>query len=389
MKKFIAIEGLRGWLAWAVVLNHVAWATDVSAKGLGPFLRSIGGPSVYVFVILSGFVITHLLIEKHEAYGVYIFRRFMRIFPLFAVTCVIGYLCTPILSQAILRLPWADSTSSDWNSLFTELVHTQVAYFWSNFFAHLIMIHGVISDNILPQSQYAFNAPAWSLSLEWQFYLIAPLAVVAAKRASLTLITIGVVTALCIGYGFGAFGTFGQRSLLFASGPFFLVGISSRIAYPKLAGSLRNPAIVIALLSAQIPLGWDLAPYVIWGCVYATLISDQHNLDPINKKIMNFVSLALESPVALFMGARSYSIYLCHLSVIGFVLYALTFFFGDLSRAQAFLALLFAVVPLTFAASCALYVSVELPGIALGNLVSTRRATATERFQTDPERFDS
>ena len=44
-----------------------------------------------VFVIISGFVITHVIVERPEPYLGYLTRRFMRIFPLFAITSVVGY----------------------------------------------------------------------------------------------------------------------------------------------------------------------------------------------------------------------------------------------------------------------------------------------------------
>ena len=40
---------------------------------------------------------------------------------------------------------------------------------------HLTLLHGVVPEKLLPSSATAFLGPAWSLSLEWQFYLIAPL----------------------------------------------------------------------------------------------------------------------------------------------------------------------------------------------------------------------
>ena len=39
--------------------------------------------AVMIFVILSGFVITHLVVEKHEPYGPYLGRRALRIFPIY------------------------------------------------------------------------------------------------------------------------------------------------------------------------------------------------------------------------------------------------------------------------------------------------------------------
>jgi peptidoglycan/LPS O-acetylase OafA/YrhL len=379
MKKFNCIEGLRGWLAWTVVLSHITLASGIYAKGLGPVLSNAGSASVLIFVIISGFVITHLLIEKHETYGVYIFRRFMRIFPLFAVTSVIGYFSLPVLVEASSRLPWK---AAPWFASHAEAVQSQKAYFWPNFLAHLTMLYGAISENILPRSAVVFNSPAWSLSLEWQFYLVAPLALVAARRLSVAIATVTVLTALCIAYDFGAFGRFELPSLLFASAPLFAVGIASRIAYPKLVGSLRNPAIVLALLVAQIPLGWDAAPFLIWGCVYATLITDRQRLLPVDNAAMKIVSLILESRFSMFMGTRSYSIYLCHMPVISLMLYGLASLFVDPSKTGAFLALLVTVAPLTLAFTCILYLTVEKPGVVLGTLMSTRQAAAASVQKT-------
>jgi len=241
------------------------------------------------------------------------------------------------------------------------------------------MLHGAINDDTLPRAIFVFNNPAWSLSLEWQFYLIAPIVLFIYRRLSVTLITIAVLTALCIAYDFGVFGIFQQRSLLFASAPFFAVGIASRIAYPKFLASLQNPTIVLALLGAQIPLGWELAPFLVWGCVYATLITDRRNLSPIDGVVIRLTSRMLESRPALFTGARSYSTYLCHMSIISLILYALTTFTIMLSSTQMFLVLFFVAFPLTLIFSCILYAVVERPGIALGNLILIRSTVATSQ----------
>lgn len=66
MTRFTALEGLRGWLAWTVVLCHLAMTSDIHAKGLGPAAVEAGRAAVFVFMILSGFVITHLVIVRPE-----------------------------------------------------------------------------------------------------------------------------------------------------------------------------------------------------------------------------------------------------------------------------------------------------------------------------------
>ena len=51
---------------------------------------SRGDQAVEVFVILSGFVIALMRLNEEEPYGRYIFRRFMRLYPLFLIALILG-----------------------------------------------------------------------------------------------------------------------------------------------------------------------------------------------------------------------------------------------------------------------------------------------------------
>jgi peptidoglycan/LPS O-acetylase OafA/YrhL len=65
---------------------------------------------VYLFVIISGFVITHLLLAKQQSYGPYIVRRLMRIAPvyLFCLALAIATSGCPGSSMSNFRRPsWA------------------------------------------------------------------------------------------------------------------------------------------------------------------------------------------------------------------------------------------------------------------------------------------
>ena len=147
--------------------------TNIYAFGIGPQLAEAGAGAVIVFMIVSGFVITHLIVERSEPYGVYLLRRFMRLFPVFAITCAVGYFASTFYAATLSRVSWA----GDPNFLLLGLkavASSEHQFFWSHLFAHLTMLHGMISSDLLPFSLFAFNVPAWSVSLEWQFYLIAP-----------------------------------------------------------------------------------------------------------------------------------------------------------------------------------------------------------------------
>jgi peptidoglycan/LPS O-acetylase OafA/YrhL len=107
VKHFRNIDGLRAWLAWIVVLAHVTLHTGAGIKW--PLLEKIGTSAVYsvcLFIIISGFVITHLLIEKRENYLPYISRRFLRIYPIYFICLCLGIGATYLHFQAFADHPW-------------------------------------------------------------------------------------------------------------------------------------------------------------------------------------------------------------------------------------------------------------------------------------------
>ena len=46
------------------------------------------------------------------------------------------------------------------------------------------MLHGLVPHSLLPDATGAFLGPGWSVSTEWQFYLVAPLAVALCRSAA-------------------------------------------------------------------------------------------------------------------------------------------------------------------------------------------------------------
>lgn len=373
MRKFGAIEGLRGWLAWAVVFSHLAYFSNLSVKSFGPALKAAGLPAVLIFLMISGFVITHLVVERPEAYGVYLLRRFMRIFPLFAVTCVIGFLTSDLQVNLLSRV--SDSTDPQFMALLSDVARSNHDFFWSHFLAHVTLLHGVISDTVLPFSQYAFNMPAWSLSLEWQFYLVAP-AIVSVARWPRALVCFAVMIAVAeTAFRHRLFGGFEQPSFLLAVAGYFAVGIASRLAYPSIAGTIRHPTAVLSLVIVLLPLlnSWGV-PLLIWGLIITGLALHPSSQSSLFARIYR---VALESPVAIYFGSRSYSTYLCHMQIITISYWLWLSLF---STAPTFLGLSILTVPLTIVAAELLYRWVERPGIALGSRLARGRMQAVGNF---------
>src|SRR5262249_18493741 len=161
-------------------------------------------PAVLIFIIISGFVITHLTIERPEPYRIYLLRRFMRIFPLFAVACVMGFLTLDLLTAAMARSAWANDPDIPRQiGVMTSIAESGHKFLVPHVLIHLTMLHGVVSQNLLPWSDQVFDSPAWSLSLEWQFYLLAPLVILLAcrPRGVVWLAVITVAAELAYGHG--------------------------------------------------------------------------------------------------------------------------------------------------------------------------------------------
>lgn len=347
MKKFAALEGLRGWLAWAVVADHLAYWSDTWGV-LGHILRNTGTPAVMVFIIISGFVITHLVSEGREPYRVYITRRFFRLFPLFAVMCIVGYFAYHLQTQ--ISVPF-DPVFMDW---LHRIVASMDQYLWWHVMSHATMLFGTVPYSWLPETDYVFVMYAWSISLEWQFYLVAPLIVWALVRRP--------VLAPVLALGFAAIqillrkmlaGSYEQSALMLVVSGWFAVGIASRLLYPSFEGRIKQWYIPLACIIALYAVTHQQT-LAVWAVVYLGLLAPPSR----------FYQLVLESPLPLYLGSRSYSTYLGHFPVIVVCQYLGVRWLGHV---PGYPALALMVIPSTLLLSEVLYRTIELPGIRLGS----------------------
>lgn len=253
------------------------------------------------FIIISGFVITHLLVERPEPYRYYLLWRFMRIFPLFAVTCVAGYFAYKF------QVPMFDyGFDPEFADLLRKVVVNTDQHFWSHLIAHVTMLHGALSYNLLPYTDTAFNIPAWSISLEWQFYIVAPFIVaVLVKRPILTPLLAVLIVVSQLLFKWGWFGSYNQPATLLGMAEYFAVGVASRLFYPALVGKIKNQYAVLAAIIVLYGLTRQ-GSLAVWSVVYLGLLTTPPS-------VYNF---ALESRLASYFGTVSYSIYLSHFIII-------------------------------------------------------------------------
>jgi peptidoglycan/LPS O-acetylase OafA/YrhL len=360
--RFRELEGLRAYLALMVVIGHCVEFTTLAARA-GP-LRAVLDPGYYVqtFMILSGFVITHLLLSKDETYGIYILRRVMRLLPIFVVCLTAGYLSYGMLQRGVSLLPWAEQVDfapfvTKWQFRAAEVA----AHPFAHAFAHVTMLHGAVPAEWLPEASRTILAPGWSISLEWQFYLVAPFILWLFGRSwGWPFVFAGMVAALAVVKS-RLLGTY-DAAFLGVSSLYLVLGMVSRLALPALVKIQPAPLPVAAaaatavLILSKSPL--DLLP---WTLVYPYLV------DSVRNKARPVYAFLLANRVTLAVGRASYSIYLIHYVVLSIVVFAAATLIPGLSQ-TALLAVLLAAIPVIVAISLVLFAVVERPGIALGHL---------------------
>ena len=170
-----ALDGIRGSAILMVMLFHYSVKLD---RG-HPVERVVGALSGYgwsgvdLFFVLSGFLITGILIDSRGAenyFSSFYVRRILRIFPAY-------YLC---LGLFLLILPAIDP---GWTRLLPA-VHDRWLYVWyAQNWAGIFRFPG-----------QAILTPYWSLAVEEQFYLVWPLVVAAFAGRKLLRVIVGAAT---------------------------------------------------------------------------------------------------------------------------------------------------------------------------------------------------
>ena len=365
MKHFRSIDGLRAWLAWTVLFSHVVLhtATDERIHFLQGKIDALGVDCVSVFIIISGFVITHLLLEKHEPYLHYITRRFLRLYPVYIICLSLGIAAMYLHFAAFAGRPWGPYVPQPGLIAAEQASLAGHGLAW-HLLAHVTLLHGAVSNRILDVSEYMFLGPAWSLSLEWQFYLLAPLILFGLGSARGKLVVSLLTLAAYCAFRLGKLGDFIDASFLPGAALQFAMGISTRLAWDRLPTLQRYPAAALIVTAGFGVLSHALLPFLFWIAFVAWLRLEQP-ADAVSRFVDRWASRLFKSGPAHFLGVRSYSTYLIHEPIIHVLVYLCIV---KLSLAMWPTVLVTSIVTplLTLVAAVALYRYVEAPAIAFG-----------------------
>jgi peptidoglycan/LPS O-acetylase OafA/YrhL len=176
-----ALDGLRGLLALYILAGHTApfLRVPASAVWLGSIL-SHGRGAVELFFVLSGMVILRSLgtgVSRVGA-GHFLCARAGRLLPVYAIALAAAAVALSC-GDPFRALPWLDANDAAHD--IAEAVWPQP---WlAHLAAHMTLTQGLLPAAVLPNAEFTILGPAWSLSTEWQFYLVV--AVILAFRRTI------------------------------------------------------------------------------------------------------------------------------------------------------------------------------------------------------------
>lgn len=309
------IQGLRA----LAVLFVVAFHAGLPAAG--------GFVGVDVFFVISGFVITGMLMREHAAhgrirFGRFYLRRFKRLTPALAVVVAVTMLVSALALSPIGGQAAAAQTGLGAMLLVANIV---IARSTGDYFSRSAETNPLLNT--------------WSLSVEEQFYLVFPLLLglswlFARCRPRLRWLPVAVVSVIAVlsfaatawdahqwqslaGHLSAMFGFYGAgaRAWEFAAGALLAFAVARwplRSARAGLVIGMVGGAAMVSSLwlitgETQFPGAWTLLP--VLGTVLL-LLAGSGNLNP--------VSRVLSSAPMVALGDWSYSIYLWHWPFIVF-----------------------------------------------------------------------
>ena len=161
---FNNLDSLRGIAALSVIFYHFPrWLNFPDGNFSEAVQRIIsfshnGGPlAVRFFFVLSGFLITYLMLDEERVTGKFSIKKFyirrvLRIFPIYYISLIFGFVIYPLLMKW-MHVSYAEVSSPFYFSMF--LANFDVMY-------HHHPVNGLLGLQ-------------WSVAVEEQFYLFAPL----------------------------------------------------------------------------------------------------------------------------------------------------------------------------------------------------------------------
>jgi peptidoglycan/LPS O-acetylase OafA/YrhL len=302
------IVGLRAFAVISVVAGHYF-----------PSALKNGFLGVDVFFVISGYVITQLLINSNESNWFnflvnFYAKRISRLLPALLVTVYITYTLTLLIVARV------------------DVVTSNSALYGIMGISNVYLLH-ISQDYFGPRASQNPFTHTWSLGVEGQFYFIFPLVVILARKISsrssraliLGVLLIASITSmvstilLSASHGNLVFYTMPTRfwELGYGAIAYLLLGKRKLSKLGRI--QIRSLAFCIILVTLFVPFGSTYAKQLLITSATVLILMNESS---------DIVSRILSHELFRWLGDRSYSIYLIHwpLLVLSNYLLGVSFF---------------------------------------------------------------
>jgi peptidoglycan/LPS O-acetylase OafA/YrhL len=358
------LDGLRGYLAFAVVINHfhnwlyyirgVAWTQAGLADYVHHDVVTLGSEAVAIFFMITGVLFYNKIIDKSDSrdWARFYVNRFFRL--------------APVLWFAVLLLVCVAAMQSQRSGYHSAAENVLGVLKWMSFFGTPDLFNHTSTDVIVAKV-------TWTLKYEWFYYFSLPalalMYAVFSKACTNKFVLIVGVGSVCMAAIFcvqmAATYFVGSSRLGYYVFPLFFFGM---VAYElsrleKVRNILCSPMMaaagLVALLIEAAVVSYDMLAlrYVLLFVAFAPVVAG------------NGYWGLLKSPISIAFGSITYCMYLLH----GIVLYVFMNFYRGLGARLEDLLYFFPLVSvLVVLISTFTHYYVETPGIALGRRLAEK-----------------
>lgn len=348
---FEGLNALRFFAALLVVMHHTETIRNKNGlsnlEWLGAFRN--GGIAVTFFFVLSGFLITYLLLKENYKTGTvsvkkFYIKRTLRIWPLYFLLVIIGTLILPEVFS-LLKINYV-----------MPYTFGQVWYYFLFFFPGLVTFY------------YGnhFLEPLWSIGIEEVFYLMwAPLFRFCRKKILsilLFIIALKILLMIVANYSLKD-GLFNYVVSIFSFEAMAIGGLGAYFVFNR-QGSLTNfffykkpvQIVIYLILSGYLVFNGNIEN-VVWNSVFDVPVFSKILIDFMFLYLIIGVSIIDNSIIKLrykflsFLGEISYGIYMYHMLVIFAIMQFMKKFFMELNPGISIAVFYIILVPLVILVS--------------------------------------
>jgi peptidoglycan/LPS O-acetylase OafA/YrhL len=307
LKRISQLDGIRGLAIAAVLVDHLGQILNI---GIGRNLvvialyrvMHVGWLGVDIFFVLSGFLITGIILKDREQpdfWGTFYLRRAFRILPAFIVVFAVTLFAA---------------------HLFAPNIHVSASYL-------LPAIFFMANWTVLNNGEMPLLTHLWSLAVEEQFYFLWPQAAKRMRPENLFKLALAlavvsefarIALALLHVDPYIVYKITPTRIDGLAIGAALAVGIN----LPRIHGFLTRRWRPIALVAAvMLPISFivmrgNLFVFYVWSQVLAIppaiILTAMLIFAAMESSLPSNLSLFFGNPVMKYLGRRSYALYLIH-----------------------------------------------------------------------------